>query len=565
MNDGRILYKADKREWIIEAKPDVKLRLKRIFAGMGYTSTMLKLSDTLDVARDLEWVLQRYDLGISNENRARISELAAAHRARALLVEKYLHADHNPEPIDLAIPARRYQLAAAELADKFFGVLCADDLGIGKTVVAISLISMQGKRPALVGAPPALTAQWKRQLEKFAPKLSVHVVDKRKPYDIGIATREGLLKIPDVVIIGYSNLAYWKLELLKMHFKTMVLDEIQEFRNDDTRRYEAAALLRDQVTWRLGLSATPINNLGHEFFPVMSLLRPDELGEKSEWRREWCNGADSRDRAALADPEAFGAYLRKSGMMVRRTRKDVGMELPPVTRVFHEVPYDESAMDAIATPAAELARIILEKNGPLLRGEQMRARGEFDLMVRQATGIAKAPAVADFVKLILESEEKVLLYGWHRSVYEIWLERLKEFSPLLFTGSESPAEKEKHREMFVSGDSRLLIMSLRAGVGLDGLQAVCRTVVTGEFDWSPAVHDQNETRIDRPGQEHPVFVYYCHTLGGSDPDIVSLLQEKKRQSAGVMGTEAELFKTVDRGDHLLTLAKRYLEKSRRVA
>jgi hypothetical protein len=45
-------------------------------------------------------------------------------------------------------------------------------------------------------------------------------------------------------------------------------------------------------------------------------------------------------------------------------------------------------------------------------------RGDFDWKMRQATGIAKAPYVAEFVKLLLESEQKVVLFGWHRDVYD---------------------------------------------------------------------------------------------------------------------------------------------------
>lgn len=566
MSDGKILFKEEKRSWVIEpSSPDVQVRLKRVFASVANTSSKIYLSDTVDVARDLEWVMQRYDFEISRADLARITELAATHRARAALVHRYLNAEHDPKPVDLAIPARRYQLIAAEMCHRFSSVLCADDLGIGKTVVGIALASMQGTRPVLVVCRPTLTSQWKHMFSRFAPKLRVHEITTTKVYEIGIVNREGKMTYPDVVIIGHSKLKSWTLELAKVKFKTIEFDEIQDFKNQDTARYRAASVLRDQAEWRLGLSATPIHNLGGEFYPVMSLLRPDELGTKDEYDREWCTSPDGRGRRAIRDPQAFGEFLRKNGMMIRRTRKEVGIELPPVTRVFHQVEHDTKALRRITKEAAELAKIIL-KHVQVKQGESMRAAGQFDLLVRQATGIAKAASVADFVRFLLESEEKVLLYGWHRSVYDIWTNLLSDFNPVLYTGSETTAQKDKHRDMFVKGDSRLLIMSLRAGVGIDGLQDVCHTVVTGEFDWSPAVHSQNETRIDRPGQKNPVFIYYCHALDGSDPDIVNLLRRKQEQIAGVMGDDAELFKNADHGGgHLRELARRYLKSSKEVA
>ncbi len=70
-------------------------------------------------------------------------------------------------------------------------------------------------------------------------------------------------------------------------------------------------------------------------------------------------------------------------------------------------------------------------------------------MMRQATGIAKAPYVAEFVRMLVESGESVMLYGWHRDVYNIWLERLAEFNPVMYTGTEGPAAKERSKQAFL--------------------------------------------------------------------------------------------------------------------
>lgn len=69
----------------------------------------------------------------------------------------------------------------------------------------------------------------------------------------------------------------------------------------------------------------------------------------------------------------------------------------------------------------------------------MAAR-EFDMRMRQATGVAKAPHVANFVKMLLEAKLPVLLFGWHREVYDLWLNKLAAYNPLLFTGSESASQ-----------------------------------------------------------------------------------------------------------------------------
>jgi hypothetical protein len=53
-----------------------------------------------------------------------------------------------------------------------------------------------------------------------------------------------------------------------------------------------------------------------------------------------------------------------------------------------------------------------------------------------------------------------------------------------------PPQKEEAQRRLISGETPLLVVSLRAGAGLDGLQKVCRTAVFGsvpekaDFDFS---------------------------------------------------------------------------------
>lgn len=563
MNAGTLEYVPSKKSWKISARPDVKLKLKRIFAQSSASADTVNVTHTLEAAADLVWILERWDLKITTADRARLEEGAAEYRVRSQLIEAFWAGTVDTQPFELAKPPYGYQKIGAELCYRFRGALIADELGLGKTVTAICLLSLADTRPALVVVPPALTWQWRDRLQEFAPNLSAHIVEKSKPYELLQPSRTGIGKYPDVIIVPYSKLPGWSEPFLgALQPKTVVFDEIQYLRSEDTERYRIAKAISEVASWRMGLSATPIHNQGHEFFPVMQILRPGELGERHEYIREWCGGAtDSRGRSSISVPEAFGSFLRTNGMMLRRTRKDAGVNLPEMTRVFHEVSYDKKRLNEVVKPAAELAKIILAET-EISRGDRLRASGELDMLVRQATGVSKAVAVADFTRLLLESEEKIVLYGYHHAVYDIWRDRLKDLRPLFYTGQETPATKREHEEAFVSGDARLLIMSVRAGIGLDGLQGVCRTMVVGEFDWSPAVHEQNEGRLDRPGQTHPVFAYYCHVLEGSDPDVIALLRDKRKQSAGVLSNEGEMFANIGDKRHVRELALRYLKKAR---
>jgi len=192
----------------------------------------------------------------------------------------------------------------------------------------------------------------------------------------------------------------------------------------------------------------------------------------------------------------------------------------------------------------------------------MQAAQEMSNILRQATGIAKAPHVADFVKILIENGEKVLLYGWHRAVYEIWLDQLKEYKPVMLTGSESPTAKQQSKEKFINGESQVLIMSLRAGAGIDGLQYCgCKTVVFGELDWAPGVHEQAIGRINRDGQPDPVCSYFLVAESGADPVMVDVLGIKKGQIEGVRNLDTPLFEKIQQDpNHIKKLAAAYLSQ-----
>lgn len=284
-------------------------------------------------------------------------------------------------------------------------------------------------------------------------------------------------------------------------------------------------------------TATPVYNYGIEAFNIIRVLDADALGTEDEFVREWCRPGDKH--RMVKDPAMLGEYLRQQGLMLGRTRKEVGRELPDVIVGIENVDVDPAMLAKGLVDAAAMAQIVL--NQQARHSDRFTAAGQVDMLVRKATGVAKAPYVAAFCKLLLEQEDKIVLFGWHRDVYDAWLEELAEYNPVLYTGSESPAQKEAARRAFCEGDSRIIIISLRSGTGLDGLQEHARVVVFGELDWSPQVHEQGIGRLRRDGQRDPVVAYYMVSDGGSDPLITEYLQIKRGQNEPMLSKDGRLF------------------------
>lgn len=567
----------EKRKWRIVAEPHVVIRAKRVFAGVHRDDDgVLLIGDTVPNCRDLLWFLDRFPLDVEPGRLERLQQRAAEQKEREDLVGALLDGVVPPQPFELAKPARGYQVTTAQLALASRGTLDSSELGVGKTVTGICFLSDPRARPGLVVCPTHLQRQWAEKLAEFAPHLTTHTLKQGTPYDYINRRQKKGLKLPvpgahpDVLITSYGKLAGWA-DTLAPILRSVVYDEVHELRSGPKRgsgenqkgseKGTAAQQISNAVQFRLGLSATPIFNYGGESYWIFQALKPWALGTVEEFRKEWCSGGG--EKACLDDPAAFASYLRAQGMMVRYTRKEVAREIPPLTKIVQHVESDPAALDAIQSSAAELARIILNQAGrELSRGEQMRAGGELDARVRQATGIAKAAYVVEFVKLLLESEQKILLAGWHRAVFDIWLDGLKEYKPVLYTGSESPSQKDASKRAFCEGDSRVMIMSLRSGAGLDGLQhSGCKTVVHGELDWAYAVHEQLTGRAHRDGQREPVLSVYLISDSGSDPIVADVLGVKREQLDGLRDPFGEsTVEHVDTGQHVKRLAEEFLRR-----
>lgn len=550
--------------WSIEAQPDVMMRVKRIFPRIRATKLghIVTVDHTDEVARDLEWLLARFPMVISPGDEERLTTSADAHRDRGERVTDILsgtavHHDLPLEPAEVMTP-RDYQRVAYDLARASGALLLADDLGLGKTLSGLLALSDPNMRPMLAVTLTGLPRQWAKEMRKTYPDLIAHEVTKATPYDL--TDENG--RTPDLIVMNYAKLAGWAGHLRGV-VRSVVFDEVQELRRDGSQKHAAAASVAQSTSLAMGLSATPIYNYGGEMYSILSVLAPDRVGRKEEFAREWClstYGLDPKTR--IHDPKAFRQWMIDQGIFLRRTRGDVGISLPGVSMIEQYVDHDRKKWEEASGDALEIARLLLDQNAT--RQQRWSAAGDFDWRMRQATGLAKAPYVTDFSRLVLESEEKIILTAWHRAVWDVYQDRLGEYRPVLYTGSESAAQKAQAFEQFTEGDSRVLLISLRSGAGLDGLQGVCNTVVFGELDWSPGVHKQVIGRVARPGQMNAMQAYFCISDEGSDPPMADVLNIKQMEADMLIDPSADAgaVEIEEKSGHIQALAERVLAQRR---
>ena len=539
---GQLLF--DDNKWVIKSiEPHVAIRLKSLFTGIARSSTApFKFNNTFDNAADLHWFTLRYPMDISTKDMLRLKREKKNFVDRNNNIESILSPTYIPQNVKLndGYEARDYQVKGKDVFLSVKRILIGDELGLGKTVTAIISLLEKDVLPAFVVVQAHLVKHWDQQIAKFT-NLRTYCIEGRKPYS---------LPISDVYIIKYTCLSGWVDVFSMLPTKTLIFDEIQELRRSESQKWEASKKLSDYSENVLGLSATPIYNYGEEIFNIMQIIKPDSLGTSYDFSREWCGWGRS-----VNDPKALGTLLKEKFLFLRRTREEVGRELPVVNTIIHTVDYDED----VVKESEDLSRTLALK---VMKGsfvESGQAARELDMLARLTTGVAKANYVAEYVKFLVSSGEPVVLAGWHRDVYSIWRESLRELNPVFYTGSESLVQKEKSKEAFINGESDIFIISLRSGIGLDGLQHRCKTVIFGELDWSPKIHSQVIGRVDRDGQQNQVTAIYLISNSGSDLPIIDLLGVKSSQSHGIIDPLLATKENHTDESRIKILAKQYLK------
>ncbi len=529
---GTLSFNKKRRCWVVKAEPTVTELCKRLFPGTDANRRgEARFTAHRRVVGDLNWLMLRYPLAVKAQDMERWREALYEAREYVIRRETALRAPTRIAPMPHVFlgkltPFQEEGLAFLLRTDR---ALLADEMGLGKTVQTLSMLAETGAYPAMVVAPAHLIRNWESEIGRFLRKpdgspVRVHVVKGLKPYELPPA---------DLYLMHYLLLRGWKEALRECAFPTVIFDEIQELRHSGTEKYSAASLLSEGAQRIVGLSGTPIYNRGAEIWNVINILDFHFLGDYESFTREWCYGYGNQ---IVAKPELLGEHLRGEGIMLRRVKQDVLSDLPPKRRLVMTIDSDDAVYRKLMLPVAEKLRE-LKQGAALTASQRAIVEMEVEQGERQATGVAKAPYVAQFVRALLEAEEKVLLFAHHHQVMDLYKKELHSFSPVFITGRETTAQKDRSLERFMTGRTNLCCISLRSAAGLNLQRATC--VVFGELDWSPAVHSQAEDRAHRMGQTDSILCYYLVSKGGSDQDMQDALGLKVSQFVALMGDAPE--------------------------
>lgn len=421
---------------------------------------------------------------------------------------------------------RDYQITGvkwiARMHANGFGALLADDMGLGKTLQTIVFLSQSDiKGTAFAVVPKSLLANWKNEINKFAPDFKVliyHGSDRKENTDF---------ENYNIVLSTYATTMLDMDFLIKKKFSVVIFDEVQTIKNYKSKMYEAAFILK--ADFKMALSGTPFENNILELWAIMRLLNPKIFAKRTFFMRNLAFKNFDKIKAAIAP------------FMLQRTKKDVLSDLP---KKAEEILYCTMDDDMASTYAALHGKILDEISGTtdfsafmtssivlesLLKLRQFCCHPSLipkGMIPVKLDTSAKFDVLKIKVQALVEQKEKVIIFSQFTSMLEIikkWLssEKIKTF---YLDGATN--NRQDLVDKFEKSDDGVFLISLKAGgVGLNLIS--CHYVFIYDPWWNPAAENQASDRVYRIGQKNNVFIYRLITKGTIEEKVLELQDEKK--------------------------------------
>ena len=490
-----------------------------------------------------------FALGLGHIGSLEVEEARAHGGLRGLLSNlRRRHAEAQPDggaATDDSIPGfvgslRDYQRRGVNwlrfLTGNGFGALLADDMGLGKTIQTIAwLLSSRPQGPTLVVAPLTLLANWRHELETFAPSLGVYLHHGGNRH-VASGFRRAV-QDADVTLTSYSLLVKDYTAFSEIAWNALVLDEAQMIKNPDTQAARAVRALTPPM--RVAITGTPIENSVEDLWSIEEFLNPGILGDRKSFMERF-----ARPIAADSDCPA-GRRLRRAlePFVLRRLKTDdrIAAELGPKREVRD---YCELTAEQWAGYEAALADFRAHEHA---QGDVFALLTQLKLI---CDGEGKVARLCDLLETIFANGESALVFTQYAkvgaSLQRVLSDRFGDRFPFLH-GGLSAAAREAEIASFNRRGPRAFILSLKAGgFGLNLTKAT--HVIHFDRWWNPAVESQATDRAHRIGQAKTVFVHLLISAGTLEERVDDLLARKARV-AGAVITEAEWLEAAGVGGH----------------
>lgn len=418
------------------------------------------------------------------------------------------------------------------------GALLADEMGLGKSAQALAAFdaALPAGRVAII-CPAIVTHHWEAQITRWASRFGTRA-ELPEELPTRKAERAPVLEAQRRWIVMSHEVARARQAAGTFpDVDGMILDEIHAYSNPKSKRGAAMHEWRSAHldTPILGLSGTPMTAYVRDMWSALELLHPGRWGTKWQFEKRYCNGhkeelqiGQQKRDIWVADGATNQAELatRLQAVMLRRTKADVALELPPLTRQIIEVDpqrilgiIDEAPEGDADRPCNDLTQEAARRSGAHIR----------DLLA-QAEG-TKLDAVLDLAREVIAGGGRPLVLTLRRSSAHYLASRLG-VEPV--TGDVATCERVATLQAEGAPCGVATLASVTTGIDL----VAFNVVIMAGLDWVPSTMLQGEARAHRLNQTRAVTVYYLVALGTVDEAVREKVIDRLDTFAAITGGDA---------------------------
>ena len=457
-------------------------------------------------------------------------------------------------PANLQGQLRPYQLKGvswlAYLKQFGFGGCLADDMGLGKTIQLISLLlhdreHTSNQNPTLIICPMSIVGNWHREIQRFAPSLSVMIHHGAER--LADQAFEEEAKKHDIVITTYALALRDKEHLSLINWEYIVLDEAQNIKNEAAKQTKAIRSLN--ARYKIALTGTPVENRLSELWSIMEFLNPNYLGSAQDFHKSFAFPIEKYHDANRA--ETLKRLIQPFVLRRLKTDKAIIRDLPDKMemKVFCNLTQEQASLyEAVIK---EMIEKIENSEGIARKGLILSTLLKLKQVCNHPTQFigdgsslpgrsGKLARLEEMLGEALDAGDKALIFSQFAEMGTLLRSHLQETlgCEVLFLHGGTP---KKHRDAMVQRfqeDRRgapIFILSLKAGgVGLN-LTAANHVF---HFDrwWNPAVENQATDRAFRIGQQKNVQVHKFVCVGTLEERIDLMIEHKKVLAESIVGS-----------------------------
>jgi SWI/SNF-related matrix-associated actin-dependent regulator 1 of chromatin subfamily A len=434
-----------------------------------------------------------------------------------------------------------YQVKGADfLASRARGCLF-DEMGVGKTAQAIAALDRIGAMKVLIVCPAAVREVWVGEIRKFA-RIPRRVVKGRDVQDLNLWLRNKA----HVLIVSYEMATSWRkhIEGARDIIDAVIFDEAHYLKSKGAQR--TIALLGQECDGKHGiarwgarvwfLSGTPNPNDAADIWSLLRFCNATPLNQRIFRDRYYRAKLGVHSAQHTPKPEMV-AELKQAirSCSLRRTKGEVGLQLPPIWLTDVTVDGDTAEIVALMRQYPDLEQAIVDA---INKGGLSFLDAQHVATLRRLVGEAKAPHYIEMLKEeFADGRGKTVVFGIHVAALRRIREGLERSGIRCtgITGDTSERERMVAIETFQGDpDCRAFIGNIRAaGTGLTLTAAA--DVDMFESSWAPADNAQALMRVHRIGQERQVQARFI-TLANSIDTVVNEVVVRKTRNIAQIGT-----------------------------